>query len=269
MAQPGSRLRVPPLLAEYWAASRSARYAIIFSLPLLILYEALASLLSHGPGPELRNGADVLVQDIFLSVAGQYAPVAFGVTVLLLSIWYIVRNMHTTRTRLRSVYFITMLAESGLLAVVFMFAVGALTSRVVGAVERVSYANSIVAAVWPSPPPAGPLSQMSTSTKVMLSLGAGLYEELVFRVVLVSLIAFICGKIFGWKPFMTGLTAVVVSALVFAAFHYIGPYGDPLRLDSFVFRFLGGMAFSVVYVLRGFGIVAWTHTLYDLLVVAM
>ena len=71
MVRSGLRLSAPPFLTEYWTASRSARYGIILSLPLLILYEALAAFLHHGPGPEIRNGADVLVQDIFLSVAGQ------------------------------------------------------------------------------------------------------------------------------------------------------------------------------------------------------
>lgn len=280
MAGSGSRLRVPALLTDYWQASRSSRYAIIFAVPLLIAYEALATLLSHGPGPELRNGADVLVQDIFLSVAGQYAPLAFGVTVLVLSVWYIVRNLHTKRTKLRPFFFFTMLIESGLLAVCFMFAVGALTSRVIGAVERVAVANTLIvpehsshAALLSIAGPAigttGPLATLPTATKVMLALGAGLFEELVFRVALVSLIAFVAGRIFGWRPVIAGLTAVIVSALVFAAFHYIGPYGDPLHLDSFVFRFIGGLAFSTVYVLRGFGITAWTHTLYDLLVIAL
>ena len=86
--------------------------------------------------------------------------------------------------------------------------------------------------------------------------------------VLVSVIGFVATKIFGWRPAIGALTAVVLSALIFAAFHYIGPYGDVLRLDSFVFRFIGGLAFSIVYVLRGFGITAWTHALYDLLIFA-
>ena len=42
--------------------------------------------------------------------------------------------------------------------------------------------------------------------------------------------------------------------------------GDPFRVDSFVFRTLAGVAFSALYVFRGFGITAWTHALYDVLV---
>jgi len=54
--------------------------------------------------------------------------------------------------------------------------------------------------------------------------------------------------------------------LLFSAFHYIGPFGEPLRLESFVFRTLAGIAFSALYLTRGFGITAWTHALYDVAV---
>jgi hypothetical protein len=57
--------------------------------------------------------------------------------------------------------------------------------------------------------------------------------------------------------------AVVIGAVIFAAFHYIGPFGDPFELQSFTFRMLSGLAFSGLYVLRGFGVTAWTHALYD------
>ena len=58
--------------------------------------------------------------------------------------------------------------------------------------------------------------------------------------------------------------AVLASALLFSLAHYIGPLGDGIDAASFIFRFLGGLAFSAIYALRGFGIVSWTHALYDL-----
>ena len=60
---------------------------------------------------------------------------------------------------------------------------------------------------------------------------------------------------------------MVTGALVFSAFHYIGPFGDQLEAGSFVFRALSGLAFSGLYVWRGFGITAWTHALYDIFLV--
>jgi hypothetical protein len=68
---------------------------------------------------------------------------------------------------------------------------------------------------------------------------------------------------FGWGPAVSGIFAVMVGALVFSAFHYVGPYGDPLELGSFTFRAVAGILFSALFLLRGFGITAWTHALYD------
>jgi hypothetical protein len=82
-------------------------------------------------------------------------------------------------------------------------------------------------------------------------------------VILVSGLAWLARRVFGWGPVATGIFAVVLGALIFSAFHYIGPYGDSLELGSFMFRTVAGLLFSGLYVLRGFGITAWTHALYD------
>ena len=96
-----------------------------------------------------------------------------------------------------------------------------------------------------------------------MSLGAGLYEELFFRVLLVTGLAAGARVVLGLGKRGSGILAAIVGAFIFSAFHYIGPYGDPLQLQSFVFRMLSGLAFSALYLLRGFGIAAWTHALYD------
>jgi hypothetical protein len=46
----------------------------------------------------------------------------------------------------------------------------------------------------------------------------------------------------------------------------IGPLGEPLKLESFVFRALAGLAFSGRDMTRGFGITAWTHARNDVAV---
>lgn len=97
----------------------------------------------------------------------------------------------------------------------------------------------------------------------MLSLGAGLYEELVFRVLLIPAIALGLERLAGQPERRAVGIAVLASALLFSLTHYLGPLGDAWALGSLVFRFLGGLAFSVIFVLRGFGIVTWTHALYD------
>jgi len=105
--------------------------------------------------------------------------------------------------------------------------------------------------------------RLSRWTMLMLSLGAGIYEELLFRVVLVGLLAWGAKKLLGWRPLVAGIAATVLGAFIFSAFHYIGPFGDRFDVYSFVFRTIAGLFFSGLYLLRGFGITAWTHALYD------
>src|SRR5204863_144219 len=66
-----------------------------------------------------------------------------------------------------------------------------------------------------------------------------------------------------------GISATVAVAAVFSAFHDIGPYGDRWQLYSFAFRMVAGLFFSALYLVRGFGITAWTHALYDVLLLLM
>jgi hypothetical protein len=60
--------------------------------------------------------------------------------------------------------------------------------------------------------------------------------------------------------------AVVAGALVFSAAHYVGTQAYDLTLASFLFRFLGGVLLNALYLARGFGIAAWTHAIYDIMV---
>ena len=99
----------------------------------------------------------------------------------------------------------------------------------------------------------------------IMSMGAGLYEEIVFRVALFGLGALAIRAIFGGIPkwlFTAGWA--VVAACVFSGWHYVGALGDPWNTKTFVFRATCGLFLTVIYVFRGFAPAVWTHTLYDL-----
>jgi hypothetical protein len=147
-----------------------------------------------------------------------------------------------------------MMAESVAYALVFGLVAGTLTGLLLPGLIPSDEAPRLLV---PS------LSELSLPAHLMISLGAGIYEELLFRVILVSGLAWLGGKVFRWSPAAAGVFAVIVGALIFSAFHYIGPYGEPLKLGSFIFRTVAGLLFSGLYLLRGFGITAWTHALYD------
>ncbi|MDX1672858.1 MAG: CPBP family intramembrane glutamate endopeptidase, partial [Balneolaceae bacterium] len=58
------------------------------------------------------------------------------------------------------------------------------------------------------------------------------------------------------------------AALIFSGVHYIGVFGDPFTVGTFLFRFLFGLALNGIYIYRGFGMAAWTHAIYDMMVIA-
>lgn len=245
------------LVTAYWKTSRSPRYSVLFALPLLLLYEALATLLSAPDGSGIRNGADVLLKSAFEGVAGPHGHLLFGLAMIGGSIWIISRDQKKSGGRLRPAVFGTMFAESLLLASVFGLVVGTVTAVLLGQLPLLAVQDGI------------PMTEMGAATRLMVSLGAGLYEELLFRVLLVSGLALVGTRVLRWQPRTAAIVAVVVGAFIFSAFHYVGPYGDPFELRSFVFRMVAGLFFSGLYVVRGFGITAWTHALYDVFVLLL
>ena len=246
------------LVTSYWKTSRSPRYSVLFALPLLLLYEALAAMLSAADGSGVRNGADVLLKSVFEGIAGPYGPLLFGLVLIGGSIWIISRDQKRTGGKLRPAVFGTMFAESVLLASAFGIIVGTITAVLLGQIPLFAIMQEGI-----------PMTEMSAATRLMVSLGAGLYEELLFRVLLVSGIALLGTRVFKWQPRTAAIVAVIGGAFIFSAFHYIGPYGDVFQLQSFVFRMVAGLFFSGLYLARGFGITAWTHALYDVFVLLL
>jgi hypothetical protein len=114
---------------------------------------------------------------------------------------------------------------------------------------------------------APPVAELGTFSGLVMSLGAGFYEEIAFRVILFGLGAKVL-RLFaepiseerarliplGWAP---------VTALAFSAWHYVGAFGDPFEWKSFVFRGVCGIVFTLIYAFRGFAPVVWTHVIYD------
>ncbi|HTL04404.1 MAG TPA: CPBP family glutamic-type intramembrane protease [Gemmatimonadales bacterium] len=239
-----------PAAPSYWRATRAPRHSLLFALPLLVLYELLAFLLSRSQLSEVRNGADVLLKSVFVALGGRYGLTAFSVALLLTGaalVWRDRRRNGPVRPRL----FLGMLAESLLYAALLGGVASTLTTLLLHG--RLAIGGGAAPA----------LAGLGLPTQLMISLGAGIYEELLFRVLLVSGLAALGRLVFHWRPLTAGCFAAVLGALVFSLFHYVGPLGDEFTLGSFTFRAIAGLLFSGLYLLRGFGITAWSHALYD------
>ncbi len=242
------------MAASYWTKTRAPRHSLTFALPLLLLYEALAFLLSGDAMAGVRNGADVLLKSVFTAFGGRHGLGIFGAVLLGVGGWLVLRDRRKSGP-IEFKLLIGMMAESLLYALVLGGVASTVTSLLLG---RLGFALA-----------AGPMGGFAFPTQVMISLGAGIYEELVFRVLLVSGLAALAKVVFGWGPRACAVTATVVGALIFSAFHYVGPYGDPWQLESFTFRAVAGLLFSALYLMRGFGIAAWSHALYDVILAVL
>lgn len=247
---------LPPALADYWLESRQPLAALVFVTPVLVLYELGVVLL----GPRaIRNGADVWLRGFLdLLNLGQYFLLPL-LTVCILLGWH-----YTTRRPWRVSR--TVLSGMGVECVLLAFALRLvlhfeilLWEAVTGPVAALNMQASVAPDI------------ARTLAGMIGFLGAGVYEELLFRLVFLSFAAWAL-KRFGYAERGSAIGAVVLTSFVFSAAHYVGPCGEPVLWLQFtfwfgaLFRFLAGLFFSVLFVYRGFGIAVGAHAGYDILV---
>jgi membrane protease YdiL (CAAX protease family) len=105
---------------------------------------------------------------------------------------------------------------------------------------------------------------------IVTGIGAGIYEELIFRLVLICLLMLLFQDLFGMKKKTAVVLSVVISAVLFSVHHHIffadGKFheGDIFTVGKFIFRTMAGGYFAILYAVRGFGITAGTHAFYNI-----
>lgn len=241
----------------YWRVTSTGTYGFLAALPLFILYEVFILLVNTDHTSEVRVGADLWIKQLLAAIGGT-GVFALGIPVLLIGIFIFFRE-RKLKLPFRADWFGWMIGESTVYAVL----VALLVSTVVGLIFSMAPTQATDLLIAPIQ---DGVKSLSTSMMLVLSIGAGLYEELVFRVVLVGGMFWVM-KSFFKKPTMAYIIAAIVGALIFSAVHYVGAYGDPFTLASFSFRFLFGLVLNGIFLVRGFGVAAWTHAIYDILVV--
>jgi len=118
---------------------------------------------------------------------------------------------------------------------------------------------------------ASPSASHSLMANVVTGVGAGIYEELVFRLILICLLMVLLQDVGGVSHKNAIVLSVLISAALFSAHHHIisvnGHLGlsSPFNWTEFVFRTLAGVYFAVLFAIRGFGITAGTHAFYDII----
>tara|TARA_B100000886_G_scaffold97106_2_gene64444 strand:- start:786 stop:1493 length:708 start_codon:yes stop_codon:yes gene_type:complete len=227
---------------SYLLKSRTSFYSFLFTLPLFFLYEVNIIFLSWDDILVVRNGADFLMRNILESfdIYGLYGlGLVFFLGLLVVYIFFIKEDQ---QQEVKVNFLFIMLAESIMWSVVLYF----------------SLFKFMVLLMSPN--------GKTILQQVTLAIGAGIYEEFLFRVLLITGLSGILGFVFMWDKTFKNIIAVVLSGGIFSAFHFMGEYGDFFSMELFFIRFFAGLILGVLYMYRGFGITAYTHSIYDLIV---
>ena len=227
---------------SYLLKSRTSFYSFLFTLPLFFLYEVNILFLSWDDILVVRNGADFLMRNILESfdIYGLYGlGLVFFLGLLVTYIFFIKEDQ---QQEVNVNFLFIMLAESMLWSVVLYFLLFKFMVLLMNPVGK------------------------TILQQVTLAIGAGIYEEFLFRVILIAGLSGILGFVFMWDKTFKNIIAVVLSGGIFSAFHFMGEYGDFFSMELFLIRFFAGLILGVLYMYRGFGITAYTHSIYDLIV---
>lgn len=244
------RLRSRRVAEGYWDASRQPLHILVFLLPLVIAYEAgLLWLLRSDQGVLTIKVHRMLLQvfDAFgINIAGGLSLPGIALVVVLL-LWHVLTRK-PWNIDLRVI---------GLMAL----------EAVVWTLPLLVIAQVIAQATPAAAVTGGPesmLGSLGVFQKIMVSLGAGLYEELVFRMLFIALLHAILVDIGKATHELGAGVAIVVSAVFFTYYHFAGGGIVDHPVQRAIFYAVAGLFFGTVYVMRGFGIVVAVHALYDI-----
>jgi len=227
-------------MSNYWRYSRSAYYSAVAALPLLVIYEILI-VLSQSRYWGIRNAADVWIRTFLMAFDLQAQHITFVLIGISLALIPIAKS-RARGIKLKANYFALMFAE----CLAFSLVLGVVLQSIL----RLGGLSS-----------GGPGSGLMQN--LALSVGAGLFEEIIFRVILLNLLFLLLSPLLK-KKVVTAVVSVLLASFLFSLSHYVGTMADTWQLYSFIFRWGAGLLFTVLYFIRGFAITAYTHALYDI-----
>ncbi len=227
--------------------------SVLLVFPLFLVYQVGVLAV-----PEVYNGADLITSQLLRLLHGQlgiYIAINAGLLAAFLILIAILRRKNEFHARM----FIPVLVESAVYAVTM----GSLILFVMNILHiDPKLAVGAPAAAGHSPADVGLLG------RIVLSFGAGVHEELLFRLIILSGLIAVGTGLFKMRRFAAVAMAFCISAFLFsAAHHVIG--GEPWHVGVFVYRFLCGLVFATIFQTRGFAVAVYTHALYDIFVLTL
>ena len=230
-------------IADYLNYSKNHLTSFVFIFPLLVLYELFSFFKFSEENFVIRNSADSLLRDFF-SYFAINSIYYYTLLFILFFVFVFLSNKNDISKYVIKVNFLFMMYIEGIIMGILLLLF--LNNNFFA--YSVDYYDDLFLTFY-------------------LCLGAGIWEEILFRFILINVILFLLTKvaiIYNTKYFIS----IIFSSILFSAFHYIGTGSDIYSHHTFLVRFLGGLLLSIIYLYRGLGISSMTHFCYDLFLVS-
>ncbi len=270
-----------PAQRNYFSETQQPIYSAALVLPFILIYQIGLVVLKS----RVINGGDAIITTLsgslfrFLGVEASFASIV--VPIVAFMIWQFQKKGTWS---LRAPVLIASFFESLIYAVVLFMLLGYFVRYLPGCITAPAPNATVTATeepvrtpapapttmdsrVAPSPAPASGSRSAARRPGIgdfVLYCGAGVYEELVFRVFLLGLLLLIFTKFFHMEHAYAAAWSAITGAVIFSAFHHIG--GEPYHTGVFLQRVLAGIYFSALYFSRSFGVAAASHAMYDIIV---
>jgi len=227
---------------RYFNSSKSVHYSLILVLPVLAIYEIGILILFRNSFFELRNSGEILLKHFFTSLKLTNPYLVSGLMLTIFIVVMVRGYRLEKKPGIHADYIIYMLLESMGWGAVLFVSMNLFTRL--------------------------PLQTVTLTDKlanINLAIGAGIFEELIFRMVLISALLVILNRGLTFSRNVASVISIIAAACIFAAFHlFMEPYSFPV----FIQRVTGGLFLGILYKLRGYGISVYTHIIYNILILA-
>lgn len=212
-------------------------------VPLWVFYEWLAFKLNAGWQGDYRTGIDLLIKKSlhFIGLSGSLTVIVPSV---ILIIWVAIELKELKQLNFKIDYCAWMFMESIFYALLLGLILGLISNKFL-------------------------TLQKSYSIQIFLQnfvkhLGSGIFEELIFRLLLISILMKVLSPFFSKKIWIPYGMAAILSAIVFSFMHHLSLFGESFTWHAFLFRFMAGVIFAVLFIFRGYGITAYSHSFYNI-----
>ena len=231
---------------SYWKVTKNIYYSLIFIFPMLFLYEMMCWIQYAGKYSEVRNGADIFIRQLIMGF-GNHSESIYGLLLMIVFFGIIFLNQNVVKKgSLKFTFLFYMFIESLLWSLGFLI--------------LMSISEQVILSI---------LDRNIIPEQFYLAIGAGIWEELLFRLGAIGICLSILTKIIKYSGIFSALIAIIIAAVLFSLFHYIGPFGDIFTYKSFYIRTWAGIFLGSLYLFRGLGITAYTHIFYDMAIISM